>query len=195
LFIQLYEKEWATLYRLTTSTSQVNSESEQYWKDFVIFLAMIVQNDFLLTSLMEKFPNEVDNISTKDASSFQEVKNKFLNLHLAGGNGDSAHHTFGNKKNKKSKKGTKSSGSSSSKPGPSSSPRTPPPPQRQRLALGILNTILLKPTDMVGMSAPSLRSLISRSLRIREKGKSSILLGITQIPILRSRASFTRMLK
>jgi hypothetical protein len=30
LFIQLYENEWATLYRLTTSTSQVNSESEQY---------------------------------------------------------------------------------------------------------------------------------------------------------------------
>jgi hypothetical protein len=29
-FIQLYKKEWAILYRLTTSTSQVNSESEQY---------------------------------------------------------------------------------------------------------------------------------------------------------------------
>jgi hypothetical protein len=28
LFIQLYEKEWAILYRLTTSTSQDNSESE-----------------------------------------------------------------------------------------------------------------------------------------------------------------------
>jgi hypothetical protein len=67
---------------------------------------------------MEKFSNEVDNISTKDASSFQEVKNIFLNLHSAGGNGDLAHHTFVNQKNKKSKQGTKSSGSSSSKPGP-----------------------------------------------------------------------------
>jgi hypothetical protein len=94
-FIQLYEKEWATLYRLTTSTSQVNSESEQYRRDFATFLSHNrAKRDFLLASLMEKFPNEVDNISTKDASSFQEVKNKFLNLHSASGNGDSAHHTF-----------------------------------------------------------------------------------------------------
>jgi hypothetical protein len=69
---------------------------------------------------MEKFPNEVDNLSTKDTSSFEEVKNKFLNLYLAGSNSDSAHHTFNNKKNKKLKKGTKSFGSSSLKPGPSS---------------------------------------------------------------------------
>jgi hypothetical protein len=69
---------------------------------------------------MEKFPNEVDIISTKDDSSFQEVKNKFLNQYSAGDNGDSAHYTFGNTKKKKSKKRTKSSGSSSSKPGPSS---------------------------------------------------------------------------
>jgi hypothetical protein len=67
---------------------------------------------------MQKFPKEVDNISTKDASSFQEVKNKMLNLHSAGGNGDSAYDTFGNKTNKMLKQGTKSSGSSSSKPGP-----------------------------------------------------------------------------
>jgi hypothetical protein len=76
------------------------------------------KRDFLLGSLIEKFPNEVDNISTKDASSFQEVKIKFLNLQSAGGNSDSAHHTFRNKKNKKSKEGTKSSSSSYSKHGP-----------------------------------------------------------------------------
>jgi hypothetical protein len=70
---------------------------------------------------MEKFPNKVNNISTKDASSFQGVKNKFLNLHSASGNGDSAHHIFSNKKNKMSIKRTKSFGSSSSKPGLSSS--------------------------------------------------------------------------
>jgi hypothetical protein len=70
-FIQLYEKEWATLYRLTTSTSQVNSEFEQYQRDFVIFLSHDgAKRDFFLASLMKKFPNEVDNISTKDASSF-----------------------------------------------------------------------------------------------------------------------------
>jgi hypothetical protein len=86
-FIQLYEKEWATLYRLTTSTSQVNSESEQY-------------------RLMEKLSNEVDNILPKDGSSVQEVKTKFFNLHLACSNSDSAHHMFGNNKNNKSKTGT-----------------------------------------------------------------------------------------
>jgi hypothetical protein len=69
---------------------------------------------------MERFPNEVDNISTKDVSSLQEVKNKFLNLHTASGNRDSARYTFCNKNNTKSKKGTKSSGSRSFKPGPSS---------------------------------------------------------------------------
>jgi hypothetical protein len=69
---------------------------------------------------MEKSLNEVHNISTKDASSFQEVKNKLLNLHLGSRNGDSDHHTFTNKKNQKSTKGTKSSPSSTSQPGPSS---------------------------------------------------------------------------
>jgi hypothetical protein len=32
-------------------------------------------------------------------------------------------------------------------------PRMPHPPQRQRLALGVLNTSHLNPMDMVGMSA------------------------------------------
>jgi hypothetical protein len=76
--------------------------------------------DFLLTSLIAKFHNNVNNISTNDASLVQEVKNKFLNLHTACGNCDLAYHTFCNMKNQKSKKGTKSSSSSSSKPGPSS---------------------------------------------------------------------------
>jgi hypothetical protein len=70
---------------------------------------------------MEKYFNEVANISTKNASYFQEVKNKIVNLYSAGSNFDSAHHTFGNKKNQKSNKGTKSSSSSSSKPSPSTS--------------------------------------------------------------------------
>jgi hypothetical protein len=69
-FIQLYEKEWATLYRLTTSISQVNAESEQYCRDLGIFLSPnCAEPDFLLPSFMEKFPNEVDNLSTKDPSS------------------------------------------------------------------------------------------------------------------------------
>jgi hypothetical protein len=78
---------------------------------------------------------------------------------------------------------------------PPPTPRMPPPPQRQRLAPGVLNTIFLKPTDMVGMSAPSLRSLTSQSLRIREMEKSSTLPGITRKLILRLRASFTKMPK
>jgi hypothetical protein len=119
-FIQLYKKKWVTLYRLTTSISQVNSESDQYRRGFATFLSHNrTKHDFFLAFLKEKFPNVVDNILTKDVSSFQEIKNKFINLYSAGGNGDSAHHTFSNKNNQKSKKGTKSSGSSSSKPGPS----------------------------------------------------------------------------
>jgi hypothetical protein len=70
---------------------------------------------------MEKVSNEVDNILTKDASSFQEIKNKCLNLQAASGNGDSAHDTFSNKNNTKSKVGTQFSGSRSSKLDPSSS--------------------------------------------------------------------------
>jgi hypothetical protein len=69
--------------------------------------------------LIEKFPNEVDNILTKDMSSFHEVKNKFLQLHLANSNGDSAHHMFSNKKIKNLKNGSKSSGLGSSKLPPS----------------------------------------------------------------------------
>jgi hypothetical protein len=119
--IQLYETEWATLYRLSTSTSQVNFASEEYWRHCVTFLTHdCAQRDFLLATLMKKFPNKVVNNLTKDAAVFQEVKNTFLNLHSAGCNGDSAHYTFSNQKNNQSKKGTKSSGSSSSKPDPSS---------------------------------------------------------------------------
>jgi hypothetical protein len=63
LFTQLYETECATLYRLTTSTSQVKSKSEQYRKDFVTFLSHDhAKLSFLLASLIEKFPNKVDNI-------------------------------------------------------------------------------------------------------------------------------------
>jgi hypothetical protein len=66
--------------------------------------------------LTETFLNKVNNISTKDASSFQEVKNKFLNLHLVVGNCDLAHHMVSNKKTKMSKKRTTSYSSSSSEP-------------------------------------------------------------------------------
>jgi hypothetical protein len=121
LYIQLYENEWATLYRLTILTSQVKSESRQFWSDFATFLSREhAKCDFFLACVMEKFSNKVNNILTKDTSSFQEVKKKFLNVHSGGSNGDSAQHTFGNKKNKQLKKRTKSSGSSSCKPGPSS---------------------------------------------------------------------------
>jgi hypothetical protein len=59
VLIQLYEKEWATFYRLTTLTSQVNSESEQYRRNFGTFLSHDhTKHDFLLPSLMERFPNE-----------------------------------------------------------------------------------------------------------------------------------------
>jgi hypothetical protein len=90
------------LYRLSISITQVNSKSEQYWKDFVIFLTQdCATHDFLIASLMEKFYNKVNNISTKVAFALQDVKNKFLNLPLASANGEWAHHMFGNAKNKK----------------------------------------------------------------------------------------------
>jgi thiosulfate reductase cytochrome b subunit len=70
-FIQLFKKEWAILYRLTTSTSQVNSESQHYRRDFATFLSHDRANrDFFLASLMEKFSNKIDNILTKNGSSF-----------------------------------------------------------------------------------------------------------------------------
>jgi hypothetical protein len=99
-FIQVYEKESATLDRLTTSISQVNCESEQDQKAFLTFLKdNRSTRDVFLASLIEKCPNKVNNISPKDAFSVHEVKSKFLNLLSAGSNGDSAHHIFANKKN------------------------------------------------------------------------------------------------
>jgi hypothetical protein len=69
--IQLYEKNWATLFRVTTSIIQVNFESEEYRKDFARFLSRnCLKCDFHLASLIDMFPNKVDNISTTDASSF-----------------------------------------------------------------------------------------------------------------------------
>jgi hypothetical protein len=49
------------------------------------------KGNLFLASLMEKFPNDVNDILTKDASSFHEVKNNLLNLYLASGNGESVH--------------------------------------------------------------------------------------------------------
>jgi hypothetical protein len=99
LYIQLYQIACATLYRLTIITSIVKYKSELYQNDSAtLFSYDYVNGNFLLASVIEKFPNKVNNISTKDASSFQEVKKKFLNLHSASGKGESAHHMFGNKK-------------------------------------------------------------------------------------------------
>jgi hypothetical protein len=157
-------------YRLTTSTSQVNSESEQYRRDFATFLSHNrAKHDFILAFLMEKFLNNVDNISTKDASSFQEVKNKFLNLHSPGSNGDSAHHILSNKKHKRSKTGPKSSGSSSSKLGPFFYSKDTTSSSKVNTCTWCTTPIFRKPPDMVSMSAPSLRSLISEFLWIRKK--------------------------
>jgi hypothetical protein len=55
---------------------------------------------FLHASWIKKYLNEVDNISIKDTSPFQDVKNEFFNLYSPNGNGDLAHHAFSNKKNK-----------------------------------------------------------------------------------------------
>jgi hypothetical protein len=83
-FIQQFEKELAVLVRLTASSNQSTNKSRQYCKDFETFLLHDrAKRDFLLASLLDRYPNEVDNISTKDISTFQEVKNKFLNLHSA----------------------------------------------------------------------------------------------------------------
>jgi hypothetical protein len=163
-FIQIYEKAWATRHRLTTLSSQVYSESDQYRKDFAIFLSYnYAKPDIFLTSLMERFPNEVDNILTQDASTFQEIKTKFLNLHLAGCNGDLAHYTFRNKKTKSQKWEPNPLVKALLNPVPHPALRMLSGPQRQRLALGILNTNLQKPTHKVDMSAPTLRRLISGS--------------------------------
>jgi hypothetical protein len=125
-FIQQFQKEWALLVWLTASSNQSTNESCQYRKDFETFLLHdSAKRDFLLASLLDRYPNEFDNISTKDVSTFQEVKNTFLNLHSATTSSESAQNTAGgNKKrnfpkNKKSK-ATKPSPSSSSAPAPKS---------------------------------------------------------------------------
>jgi hypothetical protein len=72
--------------------------------------------DFLLTFLIEKFPNNIDYISRKHASSYPKIKHKIFNLYSANGNADFAPHIFSNKKYQKSKNKTKPSGSDFSKP-------------------------------------------------------------------------------
>jgi hypothetical protein len=125
-FSQQFEKEWALLVGLTASSNQSTNESRQYRKDFETFLLHdMAKRDFLLASLLDRYPNEVDNILTKDVSTFQEVKNKFPNLHSTTTSSESPLNTAGvNKernfpKNKKSK-ATKPSPSSSSAPTPKS---------------------------------------------------------------------------
>jgi hypothetical protein len=98
---------------------------------------------------METFPHEVDNIFTKDFSSFYEVKNKCLNLHSAASNGDSSLYTFGNTKNSKSKKRINSLVPALPNPVHPSPPQSPPLPEHQKLALGRPNTIFLKLKDIV----------------------------------------------
>jgi hypothetical protein len=69
--LSLYKKECGILYRLTISPGQVKSETEQYLGNFATFLIHDrAKRDFLLATVMEKFPNDVDNISTTLASSF-----------------------------------------------------------------------------------------------------------------------------
>jgi hypothetical protein len=52
--------------------------------DFMTFLNDDRANrNILLAAVMENFLNEVDDISTKDVFSFQEVKNKFLKSTLS----------------------------------------------------------------------------------------------------------------
>jgi hypothetical protein len=71
-------------------------------------------------------------------------------------------------------------------------PRILPSSRRQRLAVGVPNTILAKPMNMISTSTRSFKSTISQSLRIGRKLKSSLSLGIMSIPILIFREVFTR---
>jgi hypothetical protein len=80
---------------------------------------------------MEKFPKKFNNISTKDVSSFQKIKKKFLNLYSAGGNSDLAYHAFRNKKNKYSKREPNPLVPACPNPVPPPPPWTPPSTQRQ----------------------------------------------------------------
>jgi hypothetical protein len=125
-FIQQFEKEWARLVQSTASSNESTNESLQYSKDFETFLLHDrAKRNFLLASLLDRYPNQVDNISTKDVLTFQEVKNKFLNLYSTTTSSESALNTAGGNmkrnfpKNKKSKV-TKPSPSSSSAPAPKS---------------------------------------------------------------------------
>jgi hypothetical protein len=79
---------------------QVDSESEKYLPDFARFLGYNrVQYIFLLPFLVEQYPTKVDDIWTKNVSTFPEVKIIFSNLPSGATNGDSALHIFTNEKN------------------------------------------------------------------------------------------------
>jgi hypothetical protein len=184
------------LYRLTTSLSQANSESEQDLRDCVTFLSHdCAKRDFVLAFFIIDIlmKSIIFRLKMPPPSRRSKTNFKIYTWLAVMVNRLTIRSAIRKIKSQKREPNPLVLALSNLVPPPT--PRMWSPPQRQRLALGTLNTILLKPTDMVGMSAPSLRSFTSRFLRIREKEKSSILTGISWIPILRSRASFTRIPK
>jgi hypothetical protein len=119
-FIQFYKIESETVYMLSTSNTQIGSESEQDLKNFKILISQNWANhNFVLYSSTVKFFDKLNDILTKDTSFFKEGKSQFLNLNSDGGNDNSSHHPIAKKKQKKLQKATKSSCSSSSQPPPS----------------------------------------------------------------------------
>jgi hypothetical protein len=75
-FIHLYRTEWATLYTLTTSTNQVNYESERYQKDFATFHSHdSSKRDFHMKTCCRSFRTKLIIFPQRDAASFQEVPN------------------------------------------------------------------------------------------------------------------------
>lgn len=76
-FIDKYEHHYDRLRNLVAA-----SKFEEYNSHFLLFLdSDRAKRDFLLTSLSKKYPNVVDNLTTKDSLKFEEVKDKLFSLH------------------------------------------------------------------------------------------------------------------
>src|SRR5690349_11544092 len=74
-FISRFEAEWLHLLQLTSESK------DDYRKGFAQFLEEDkTKRDFLLSFMVKRYRNIVDNLSTKDNLSFADVRQTFLDL-------------------------------------------------------------------------------------------------------------------
>jgi len=116
-FLTSFEEEWALLLQLAKSTTDKASSSSVYRQQCHAFLANdMAKRDFLFALLAEAYPNEVDNLSTKESLSYTDVKNKFMSIPSTTSSKSSSGTALTAKKNKSKGKPSASTTSSSKSP-------------------------------------------------------------------------------